>query len=217
MTFIKICGITSEDVALETAAAGADYIGMVFAKSPREVTPEVASKITAALKKNKTRVKTVGVFVNTSPLVLNAIAAHYNLDYIQLSGDETLEYCTSLTCPLIKAFHLSDGASVEKAITQMNEIKRTIVDKNVIFLLDTAAREKYGGTGAVFNWDLARSITRRHPVIIAGGLNPDNVGGAINTLKPWGVDVSSGVETEGKKDMKKIVKFIKAVRQADAM
>jgi len=217
MTLIKICGITSEKVALETAAAGADFIGIVFAESPREIAPEVAQKITSALKANITNAKSVGVFVNMSSQVLNQIAAQYGLDFVQLSGDENLEYCKSLTCPFIKAFHLSDVASVETAMIKIQEIQRTLLDKNVLFLLDTAAPDKYGGTGSTFNWELALPITRQHPVIIAGGLNPENVGEAIKTLQPWGVDVSSGVETNGVKDMKKIVKLIEAVRQTDAM
>ncbi len=213
MTYIKICGIRSEADALGAAKAGADFIGLVFAPSPRRVTPKLAGKITAALKENKAKAKTVGVFVNENPLIVNSIAVVCRLGMVQLSGDESWAYCRELALPIIKVFRLNDGNSAESLFLHLNNIKSM---KRPTIMLDAALPGKYGGTGMIFNWELARPITKKYPVIIAGGLNPENVGEAIKTLKPWGVDVSSGVETNGVKDMTKVIKFITAVREADA-
>ena len=217
MTFIKICGIKSEDIALGAAKAGADYIGLVFATSPRQVLPNLAIKITTALKTNKAKTQTVGVFVNMPVLIVKKFTAACQLEWAQLSGDENWEYCHELAEPFIKVIKIHRYESVEWVDKLINEGNQMIGKNKYMFLLDTAAQDKYGGTGSTFDWQLAKPIAEKYPIIIAGGLNPDNVGGAIKTLKPWGVDVSTGVETNGVKDMKKIVKFIEAVRKADAM
>jgi phosphoribosylanthranilate isomerase len=214
MTYIKICGIKSIEVALAAAEVGADFIGLVFASSPRQITPDLALKITAALAKNKTKAKSVGVFVNEKLANVKKIATDCRLDYIQLSGDEDWKYCNELGRPFIKAIKYENH---QKALSQIEEGRKILNNSKYIVLLDTAANDKYGGTGETFAWKTAQEITEKYPVIIAGGLNPDNVGEAIKALKPWGVDVSTGVETKGVKDMKKIVNFIAAVRQADAM
>jgi phosphoribosylanthranilate isomerase len=213
MTEIKICGIKNEVDALIAARAGADYIGMVFAESTRRVTPAQASVIISILKENKVKAKTVGIFVNTPPLTVRRIAGECALDVLQFSGDEDLEYCLAFSRPVIKAFKIHDSESVETTLKQLEGIK----GKNKLtIMLDAAAPGKYGGTGKSFDLNLAKTIMNKYPVIIAGGLNPENVGQVIKTLKPWGVDVSSGVETKGVKDMTKVIKFITAVREADA-
>jgi phosphoribosylanthranilate isomerase len=216
MTYVKICGIKSEGDALAASAAGADFIGMVFAQSPRQVTPARAEKIAAALKENRAKAKSVGVFVNTPIPAVRKIAETCRLDWVQLSGDESWEYCLELARPLIKVVKLSRNGSAQEAGAQLDLGHKIMGTRKCLFLLDTAANGKYGGTGTPFDWNKAKSIASQFPLIIAGGLNPDNVGAAIKLLKPWGVDVSSGVETNGAKDMKKIVNFIKAVRDADA-
>ena len=114
----------------------------------------------------------------------------------------------------IKAVRLSSEGA-ESVMQQIDKGKQTAGDLKHLILLDTAAPDKYGGTGRTFDWTLARPIAEKYPAIIAGGLNPGNVGRAIKLLKPWGVDVSTGVETKGAKDMKKIIRFIEAVREAD--
>jgi phosphoribosylanthranilate isomerase len=211
MTYIKICGIKSEADAL--GAAGADFIGLVFASSPRQVTPDLAAKITSALKKNKAKAKSVGVFVNMPIATVKKIADDCHLDYVQLSGDESWAYCRELARPVIKVIKFTSHEPVGR---QINEGKQMMGKNKYMVLLDTAAKDKYGGTGTTFDWKLAKPIVEKYPVIIAGGLNPENVGKAIKILKPWGVDVSTGVETKGVKDMKKIIKFIETVREADA-
>ncbi len=216
MTYVKICGIKSEEDALEAAKAGADFIGLVLATSPRQVTPALAEKITAALKKNKAKAKCVGVFVNERMPTVRKIADTCHLDWVQLSGDESWEYCAEMARPVIKVIRFSRNASTEEVGKRLNDGEKMIGKTKHMFLLDSSTKDKYGGTGMTFDWNLAKPIAKKFPVIIAGGLNPGNVGGAIKLLKPWGVDVSTGVETKGAKDMKKIIKFIEAVREADA-
>jgi phosphoribosylanthranilate isomerase len=216
MTFIKICGIKNEELALATAEAGADFIGMVFAESPRQVTPAIAAKIVSSLKKSRAKVRVVGVFVNTPAPTARKIADSCRLDWVQLSGDEPWEYCLELARPVIKVIRVSRNYRPEQACADMAYGAKLLSGQKYIFLLDSNAGEKYGGTGMTFDWNLARPIAERFPIIIAGGLSPGNVGRAIKLIKPWGVDVSTGVETKGVKDMKKIVNFIEAVRKADA-
>lgn len=213
MTRVKICGIKNEVDALIAARSGADYIGMVFAESTRRVTPAQAKVITTILKENKVDTKSVGIFVNTPPLTVRRIIEECELDVLQFSGDEDLEYCLAFKQPVIKAFKINNEESVNKALKQLDGIK----EKNKLtIMLDAATPGKYGGTGKSFDMNLAKPIVNKYAVIIAGGLTPENVGQVVKTLKPWGVDVSSGVETKGVKDMTKVIKFITAVREADA-
>jgi phosphoribosylanthranilate isomerase len=216
MTYIKICGIKNEEDALGAAEAGADFIGLMFASSTRQVTPAQAARVTAALKKNKAKVKSVGVFVNERIPTVRKIAETCHLDWVQLSGDESWEYCAELNRPFIKAVRLSSSEQAESVKEQINQGKKTAGGQKHLILLDTAVQDRYGGTGRTFDWTLAKAIADKYDVIIAGGLNPGNVGRAIKLLKPWGVDVSTGVETKGVKDMKKVIEFIEAVREADA-
>jgi phosphoribosylanthranilate isomerase len=217
MTAIKICGIKSEEHALAAAWADADFIGLVFAESPRQVTPALAEKIVAALKKERAKAKTVGVFVNTPAPTVRKIADACRLDWVQLSGDETWEYCSELSRPVIKVIRVSHEYQPESVCKHLAYGRKIMGEKKYIFLLDASVKERYGGTGMTFDWNLAKPIAEKFPVIIAGGLKPENVGRAIRLIKPWGVDVSTGVETKGLKDVRKMVRFIEAVREADAV
>ena len=116
----------------------------------------------------------------------------------------------------IKVSRVSRVFHPDTIISNLSYGSRVLTKQKYMFLLDSNSSDKFGGTGLKFDWDLARPIARKYPVIIAGGLNPNNVAEAIRVIKPWGVDVSSGVETKGIKDLDKILKFIKAVRKADA-
>jgi phosphoribosylanthranilate isomerase len=215
MIRIKICGIREEAHALAAAEAGADFIGLVFSTSPRQVTPARAEKIVTALKKTGARTEAVGVFVNTPVASVKKIAASCQLDWVQLSGDEPWAYCHELTLPVIKAVRVSRHYQPAQVCTDLAYGRKILAAQKHIFLLDSNARFRYGGTGRTFDWKLAQPIAKRFPVIVAGGLTPKNVAEAIITIKPWGVDVSSGVETRGAKDMAKVIKFIEAVRKAD--
>jgi phosphoribosylanthranilate isomerase len=210
MTVIKVCGIKNEEHALAAAEAGADFIGLVFARSHRQVSPAGARKIVAALKSHHAAAAVVGIFVNMPVGTVRHLADTCQLDWVQLSGDEPWEYCRGLSRPVIKVVR------PEQAAETLAYGDQVLKGQRHIFLLDTAAPDSYGGSGTTFDWGLAVPIAQQFPVIIAGGLTPQNVAEAIRTIRPWGVDVSSGVETGQVKDMKKIRKFIKAVRDTDA-
>jgi len=214
MTRVKICGIRKEVQALATAEAGADFIGLVFAPSRRQVTPVQAEKIAAAVKKSGNATKIVGVFVNMPAPEVNKIADFCHLDRVQLSGDEPWEYCGEITKPLIKAIRVGQQQSPQEICTALATGAKVISQKH-IYLLDSRVKSKYGGTGTAFDWSLARQAAEQFPVIIAGGLTPENVAQVIKMAAPWGVDVSSGVEVGGVKHLARIRAFIEVVRRAD--
>lgn len=215
MTWVKICGISDIETALAAAQAGADYLGMVFAPSRRQVSPENALKIVTAVKQLNAAPRIAGVFVNTPGAEVNQIAAHCQLDWVQLSGNENWESCKQIEKPVIKVFHVAPDARHAEISAAVWKGYNCMPPKQLICLLDAAAPGAYGGTGQPFDWQLAKAVTDKFSVMIAGGLNPDNVGELIKLTKPWGVDVSSGVETNGKKDRVKITNFIETIRKID--
>jgi phosphoribosylanthranilate isomerase len=210
LTRVKICGITDVSHARAAIKAGADLVGVVFAPSPRQVTHEKAKEIAAAVKKYN--VPVVGVFVNMPAATVNRVAASCGLDWVQLSGYENWEYCRQIKKPLIKTIHIPPGLPEKELLAQLEDGQR--LARPPVYLLDTLVESKYGGTGRAFNWEIARGAVAKYPIIIAGGLNPRNVGRVVASLRPWGVDVSSGVERGGVKDAGKIKAFIQAVRSA---
>jgi len=215
MTQVKICGIRDKAHALATIEAGSNFIGLVFAPSQRQVTPIQAGEIVSAVKKCSQATAVVGVFVNMPAAEVNRTASSCNLDWVQLSGDESLEYCRQITKPLIKAIRIKPRQRPEEICEDLATGARVLSSQRCVYLLDSQVKGKYGGTGMTFDWSLARQAAEQFPVIIAGGLTPENVAQAIETVAPWGVDVSSGVETGGVKDIAKIRAFIEAVRRAD--
>ena len=215
MTYVKICGIKTKEQALAAAKAGADFIGMVFTTSPRQISLAAGKKITAALKTHYPAVKTVGVFVNYPLGLLQMTADRCGLDWIQMHGTEPWELALELNWPVIKVARIARNYNPETICETFEYGKKLLKGRQLLFMLDTSTKDKFGGTGQTFDWSQARLIAERFPVIVAGGLNPENVSAAIEMIAPWGVDVSTGVETKGVKDMKKIEKFIKAVRSAD--
>jgi len=216
MTRVKICGISEQVHALAAAEAGADFIGLIFAPSSRQVTPAQAKRIAAAVKQSGHTAEVVGVFVNVTATVVNKIIDVCHLDWVQLSGDESWEYCRELDKPLIKVVRVSHEQSPEEILDFLARGANVLARKKHLFLLDSRAQGKYGGTGKTFDWSLARQIAEHFPVIIAGGLTPENVARAIKVAAPWGVDTSSGVELGGKKHVARIRAFIEAVRRCDA-
>ena len=213
MTKIKICGITGVSYSRAAVEAGADLIGVVLAPSPRQVTNEQAQEIAVAVKEHN--LPLVGVFVNMPASTVNAVASDCGLDWVQLSGDEGWEYCQQMEKPVIKAMHISPEWDEEKLLAHLENGQRVLGSRSPLYLLDTWLEQKYGGTGQAFAWEIARRAVEKFPVIIAGGLNPENVGKMVSGLRPWGVDVSSGVESQGVKDVAKIKAFVQAVRSAD--
>ena len=216
MTFIKICGIRDVEQVPALAEAGADFIGVMFAPSPRQVTRAQARKISDAAKETKKPPQIVGVFVNTPASTIRETVEICKLDRVQLSGDEPWGFCRELDMPIIKVIRVGRNYTAEQIYTDLEYGDRVLEHQEHIFQLDANVRDKYGGTGMRFDWKLAVPIAERLPVVLAGGLTPDNVKEAIRLVRPWGVDVSSGVETEGVKDMSKIMKFIENVRKADS-
>lgn len=198
----KVCGTTRLEDALFAVECGADAIGFIFyKKSPRSVTAKTAKDICAKLPPFVNR---VGVFVDETAEKINHIADRCGLDTVQLHGDESPTFCKKIKPRVIKAVRVKNAASLK-------EMSRYEVDG---FLLDTYKEDQWGGTGKVFDWELATCAKKYGSVIIAGGLNPRNVKAAIQKVQPYGVDVSSGVEqSPGKKDLKKVKAFLKAVRQ----
>jgi phosphoribosylanthranilate isomerase len=214
LTKVKICGITNVAHARAAIEAGADFIGLVFAPSPRQITYEKAMDISTAVKNGKSSLAVVGVFVNMPVSGVNEIASRCRIDYVQLSGDETWEYCLQIEKPVIKAVHITPESGEDKLLAVLDEGRRALKTKQVIYLLDTRIDSRYGGTGRVFQWDLARRASEQFRVIIAGGLGPENVREAVEKLNPYGVDVSSGVEIDGIKSVGKMNAFIEEVRSA---
>ncbi len=203
MTKIKICGITNIDDALWAAKCGADALGFVFAKSPRSISAARVKKIIAALPPFITK---VGVFVNENASTVNSIAQYCGLDRVQLHGDESPEFCKKIKYPVIKAFRIKSEKDL-KAIRKYKGISAV--------LLDTFSNESFGGTGKRFDWALAVKAKSyfRGPLILSGGLKPENLKEAVARVSPYAVDMSSGVEkAPGKKDGKKVKKAVEIVK-----
>ncbi len=212
MTRVKICGIRDKTHALTAAQAGADFLGLVFATSRRQVSPQKALPLVEVIRGLRSRAAVVGVFVNAAAQEVNHIADYCQLDWVQLSGDETWQYCQELKKAIIKVIHVSSGQKTDEILADIETGYQLLPEKELVCLLDSRMAGAYGGTGQVFNWQLAREVSVRFPVMIAGGLTPANVGRLIRQVQPWGVDVSTGVESNGLKDASKIRAFIKAVR-----
>lgn len=199
MVWVKICGITELITALYSAEAGADAVGFVFAPSIRRITPEAARLISIEL---PPKVLKVGVFVNSPIKEVQQIIKFCSLDIVQLHGEESQEYCRNVNSKVIKAFNVQSPLF-------------SLIDSYPVdaVLLDACLPGKAGGTGKVFDWKILESLNRSKPMILAGGLNQFNVKEAILSVRPNGVDVSSGVETNQKKDPEKIRRFINLVKE----
>ena len=198
---IKICGVTRLEDALLASRLGADALGFNFwPKSKRHVTAAAARQIIARL---PPFVTPVGVFVNQSEGEMRAIAAETGIQVFQLHGDEPPELCSRLPLPVVKAVPVDQVSTLSKLLSY--EVQA--------FLLDTPSRG-YGGTGLPFDWSLAEGVSEAAPVILAGGLTPENVADAVRAVRPWAVDVASGVESSpGVKDADRMLRFVTAVRE----
>ena len=206
MTRIKICGITNKQDALEAVRLGVDALGFVFAHSSRRVIPRMVQEIVELLPPFISR---VGVFVDEDKEKVKKIANSCHLTTLQFHGEEAPSYCQGFREKIVKAFSIKDTSVLEK-------IPEYEVDA---YLLDSYSPLRYGGTGKTFDWDIAREIKEFGvPIILSGGLNPDNVKEAIERVRPYAVDVGSGVEArEGKKDPEKLKSFVMKVRRANEL
>jgi len=202
---IKICGITNAPDAQAAVSAGADALGFIFySKSPRFVEPKVAKHIISEL---PPFVLPIGVFVNEEPKMVQDVMEACGLALAQLHGDETPDYCESLERPVLRGIRLRDRDS----LLAIAEYRGRAGVRG--FILDAFSESVYGGTGETTDWALAAEAAKAAPILLAGGLTPNNVQEAIQKVKPYGVDVSSGVESSpGKKDPAKVQAFVHAAK-----
>lgn len=238
MTLVKICGMREPRHAVAAADAGADFVGVIFAPSRRRVTVEQAQAIARALGSGQAiaevpaadalkdarwfrqwarsiegllgrkRPLLVGVFADAEPNTINSIAESCGLDLVQFSGHEAWGMCLEIARPVIKAVRVSASASARSILGTMRP------GTAALCLLDSDVGGVLGGSGQTFDWRVARGVAAKRPIILAGGLTPENVGEAVRLVKPWAVDVSSGVETDGLKDAAKIRAFVAAATGA---
>jgi len=200
---VKICGITNIEDARQASASGADALGFVFyPESPRSIEPEQARRIIADL---PPLITTVGLFVNEPPARICETVAFCGLDTVQLHGEEEPDQCSYPPCRVIKALRLKDDRD-----DHLPDSYRVAA-----FLLDAYVPGQFGGTGQRCDWTRAAELASRHRVILAGGLTPDNVAEAVRQVRPYGVDVSSGVEKRpGQKDPDQVAMFIRMAKEA---
>ena len=204
--------------ALAAIGEGADFIGLIFAPSKRQLTAKAAQGILEAVRAGSgdKMPEAVGVFVNAPTQEINRIADYCGLDRIQLHGDETLEYCSAIERPVFKVVRIEAEARGDELLADIEKELGAIVDAGHMPMLDTVSKGAYyGGTGQTFDWGLATELAKKFDFVLSGGLSPENVGQAIEEVGPWVVDVSSGVETGGVKDAEKIRAFARAVDMAD--
>lgn len=241
MTLVKICGLRDAATAVETAKAGADFIGLVFAESKRRVTPQECYDIVEAIKAGRAqgreatfggpargevsarswfgawaaaieqsaarwRPLIVGVFAGMTAEEVNDIADAAGIDLVQLSGGEDDDFVRRVERPVLRVVHVREGMTADDIEDRFHP------GTPAGLMLDTGSNAALGGTGEAFDWGLAAEIAPRTPLLLAGGLTPENVAGAVASCEPWGVDVSTGVETEGVKDIQKIRAFIRAAK-----
>ncbi len=204
-TRIKICGITRVEDALAAIELGADAVGFIFsAASPRVVNVAMAAQVARNV---PSFVTPVGVFVNETAQTIRRIVEEAHIRAVQLHGDESEEFVNSLPYPAIKVYRIPDGV----------DLAAVHFFRGVTHLVDSYDARKFGGPGSRSNWAAAVRAKEFGPVILSGGLTPENVGDAIRAVRPYAVDVSSGVErAPGRKDRERIARFVEAVRDADA-
>lgn len=210
-TRIKVCGITSAEDAADAIQAGVDALGFIFVESsPRYISPEKAKEIIAQL---PPFIHYVGVFVDNDPIEVEEIIDYCGLSFVQLHGKEDAAYCQKLAqvatpCKIIKAFRVGNK-SLAADFKPYEEVVKG-------FLLDTYVDGKEGGTGKPFDWSIIESLNLQLPIILAGGLTPDNAAEAVRGVRPFAIDVNSGVEIEpGKKNIEQLRVLVQRVAAAD--
>ncbi|NVM25375.1 MAG: phosphoribosylanthranilate isomerase [Desulfobacterales bacterium] len=204
MVRVKICGITNYQDASLAVEVGAHAIGFIFAPSPRQITPEKACDIIRAI---PPFVQTVGVFVDERPATIRQIIQFCGLDLVQLHGDESPAMCHGLMPHTIKVFRLKDESGLQSIKPYYGKVRA--------LLLDTDSETRRGGTGETFDWGLAiKAKEFEIPTILSGGLNPDNISQAISLVKPYAVDVNSGIEDRpGKKNVSLMKELMGRIRK----
>lgn len=207
---IKICGLTNLDDALAATEMGADLLGFNFyPDSPRYITPEACARLLAALRLHGSSTPAVGVFVNADRSEVRRVVAACELDMVQLHGDEPPDFLAALGVPAFKAVRPRTTDEAQSA-----RVRYAARATPPALLVDAFQPGLYGGTGAIGDWSAAAALAGQAPILLAGGLTPENVALAIAQVHPWGVDVASGVESSpGHKDQARMAAFVAAVRR----
>lgn len=200
---VKVCGIRTIDEINIVNNLPIDFVGFVFAPSKRQIYLQEFHILRNSLRRD---IKTVGVFVNERAYKINSILKKYKIDIAQLHGEETNFECSKIQAPVWKSIPVESRSSID-SLSNYTKVNG--------FLLDTFSPSTKGGTGKTFNWNLVTDLSSSHFIILAGGLNEENILSEIQTVKPNVVDVSSGVERNGKKDKELIEKFIRRVKSYD--
>ena len=217
MTKLKICGLRDVSHALTAADAGADFLGFVFVPGVRR---QLSEEQAGAIIKEYRRLrgsegpKLVGLFANQPLEDVNRIIARCGLDLAQLCGDEPPEYWKCVDAQVIRQVKVRDDGSRDEAISKVLRRVDEVVSHGHIAMLDKHEAGSLGGTGRTFDWAIASEVAARYDFLLAGGLTPANVAQSIAAVNPWGVDVCSGVGSDGVKDLGKIVAFAEEVRRA---
>ena len=218
MTRFKICGLRDVPNTLVAAEEGADFLGFNFVEGVRrQLQPQEGSEIIYDFRMafdGDKMPRIVGLFANQDADFVNSVIHRCGLDYVQLCGDERPEFWNGLAAPVIRQVKVREDLPRSEAVSMVSEQVAEALAGGHMALLDKHKPGELGGTGIAFDWSVAREVASKNPVMVAGGLNPDNVAEAISVAAPWGVDVSSGVETDGAKDAAKIKAFAAAVRLA---
>ncbi len=212
---VKICGIRDADVAFDAAKAGADFLGLCFVEGVRRQLKVMEGAAIVARYRLRADVKGyetkfAGLFRNQPRDWVNEVSKRAALDYVHLCGEEDESYMRSMWRPILRQVRVRGEMSAK----DLEEIVLPHLDAGRMVVLDRYDEDTPGGSGKTFDWSAAEGVASRDGVLLAGGLSPDNVNAAIERLRPWGVDVSSGVETDGVKDRKKVRAFIREVRRA---
>ena len=218
MTQVKICGNREASDVIMAAEAGADFIGLAFVPGRRRALDgDKAVRIIADLReKVASPPKVVGLFADQPLDEVDHLVQRCGLDMVQLCGGESLGYCGKIMVPVIKVLHVAESLDVDDAVNSLSKGLSEVRDQGHLVTLDRRVEGLPGGTGQSFNWDIARMLSSKgFQFLLAGGLTPENVSIAVSKVRPWGVDVSSGVETGGAKDVEKVKAFIRAVRDVD--
>lgn len=218
MTHVKICSVQTVEHALTAAAEGADFIGFNFVPGVRrQLKQDVAVKIIQDYKRQRgpDGPKLVGIFADQPLDEVNRILQECGLTMAQLSGQESMNYAVHIDQPVIKAIHIPEGQPTDLLLDHLGNVLEELEKLNILPLLDPLVHGALGGTGRSFDWAIAQMLAQKHQFLLAGGLSPTNIRQAVEQVHPWGVDVSSGVETSGHKDPKKIKSFIRNARSTE--
>ena len=218
MTKLKICGLRETDDVQAAVAAGADFLGFNFVPGVRRQLARDRARELILQYRHQSEAggpRVVGLFANQPLDDVNDTVGYCGLDMAQLCGDEPPQYWQQVEVPVIKQVKVRDAGHRDGVVSEVLRSVEVVVSHGCVAMLDKHQEGSLGGTGHTFDWGIAAEVAGRYEFLLAGGLTPENVGEAVSVVVPWGVDVSSGIETDGAKDPAKIARFAEEVRRAD--